>query len=153
MSDCRDLSSFPFAPQILDRLLKHGFRFLSDLEEVSPVDLSGECGITLEDAVSVVDLREKFRIPSQIDRSHRQDDKGPFSSCPSQSIGNLSTQSRAELEISTAKELVSRSSSIRPIITFSREIDQVLGGGVPLGQITEICGIPGVNLSIFDIFI
>ena len=31
----------------------------------------------------------------------------------------------------------------RSILTFCQPLDQVLGGGVPVGEITELCGSPG----------
>ena len=31
------------------------------------------------------------------------------------------------------------------IVTFSQELDSILGGGVPLTKITEICGAPGIG--------
>ncbi|CAG9460369.1 unnamed protein product [Pedinophyceae sp. YPF-701] len=31
------------------------------------------------------------------------------------------------------------------VITFSNEFDGLLGGGVPVGQVTEFCGVPGVG--------
>jgi RAD51-like protein 2 len=37
------------------------------------------------------------------------------------------------------------SSNSRPIITFCRTLDNILGGGVQIGQITEFCGVPGVG--------
>jgi RAD51-like protein 2 len=33
----------------------------------------------------------------------------------------------------------------RRIITFSPEIDSILNGGVPVGQVTEFCGVPGIG--------
>ena len=35
------------------------------------------------------------------------------------------------------------------IVTFSAQVDEMLGGGVPLGKITEICGAPGVGKTQF----
>ena len=35
------------------------------------------------------------------------------------------------------------------IVTFSAGVDGMLGGGVPLGRITEICGAPGVGKTQF----
>jgi hypothetical protein len=35
------------------------------------------------------------------------------------------------------------------IVTFSAGVDGMLGGGVPLGKITEICGAPGVGKTQF----
>ncbi|KAK9821889.1 hypothetical protein WJX74_010370 [Apatococcus lobatus] len=34
---------------------------------------------------------------------------------------------------------------MRRIINFCNDADQILGGGVALGQLTEICGVPGVG--------
>ncbi|KAK9821877.1 hypothetical protein WJX74_008329 [Apatococcus lobatus] len=34
---------------------------------------------------------------------------------------------------------------MRRIITFCSDVDQILGGGVALGQLTELCGVPGVG--------
>lgn len=31
------------------------------------------------------------------------------------------------------------------IVTFCAKVDAMLGGGVPLGKITEVCGAPGVG--------
>ena len=31
------------------------------------------------------------------------------------------------------------------ILTFSEKIDRALGGGIQLGRLTEVCGIPGVG--------
>ena len=31
------------------------------------------------------------------------------------------------------------------IITFCKPLDSILGGGIPLGEVTEICGVPGVG--------
>jgi RAD51-like protein 2 len=35
--------------------------------------------------------------------------------------------------------------SRRHIITFCKEIDQMLGGGVHLGEMIEFCGVPGIG--------
>lgn len=32
-----------------------------------------------------------------------------------------------------------------PIVTFCASLDEVLGGGVPIGRMTEFCGLPGVG--------
>lgn len=32
-----------------------------------------------------------------------------------------------------------------PIVTFCSALDDILGGGVPLGKLTEFCGLPGVG--------
>ena len=31
------------------------------------------------------------------------------------------------------------------VVTFSQRLDEVMGGGVPVAKITEICGVPGTG--------
>ena len=50
---------------------------------------------------------------------------------------------RSALELLEAEQLQSY------IVTFSAGVDGMLGGGVPLGKITEICGAPGVGKTQF----
>lgn len=38
-----------------------------------------------------------------------------------------------------------------PIITFCKEIDMMLGGGIKAGEIIEICGVPGIGKTQFGI--
>lgn len=45
----------------------------------------------------------------------------------------------------TALELLEQEQAQGCIITFCSALDEILGGGVPLGKITEICGPPGVG--------
>ncbi|KAG7220409.1 hypothetical protein INR49_018247 [Caranx melampygus] len=45
----------------------------------------------------------------------------------------------------TALELLEKEEEMRSIVTFSSQLDDALGGGFPLGKITEICGAPGVG--------
>ena len=50
---------------------------------------------------------------------------------------------RSALDLLKAEQLQSY------IVTFSAGVDGMLGGGVPLGKITEICGAPGVGKTQF----
>lgn len=46
----------------------------------------------------------------------------------------------------TALDLLQKEEEeLRNIVTFSSQLDAALGGGVPLGKTTEICGVPGVG--------
>jgi RAD51-like protein 2 len=45
----------------------------------------------------------------------------------------------------SALELLEQEQSLPNIVTFCSRLDQVLGGGVALRQVTEICGAPGVG--------
>ncbi|XP_020794912.2 DNA repair protein RAD51 homolog 3 [Boleophthalmus pectinirostris] len=45
----------------------------------------------------------------------------------------------------TALELLHREAELKPIVTFCSELDQALGGGIPLGKTVELCGVPGIG--------
>ena len=45
----------------------------------------------------------------------------------------------------SALDAVQHSSLTRPIISFCKQLDKALGGGIPCGQITEIVGLPGAG--------
>lgn len=45
----------------------------------------------------------------------------------------------------TALELLQTEQTQNHIVTFSARIDTMLGGGVPVGKITEFCGTPGIG--------
>jgi RAD51-like protein 2 len=48
-------------------------------------------------------------------------------------------------EAVSARQILARERAVRRIITFSPDLDGILGGGVAVGQITEFCGVPGVG--------
>lgn len=45
----------------------------------------------------------------------------------------------------TALELMKQEQAQNGIVTFSAQIDEMLGGGIPVGRITEMCGPPGIG--------
>ena len=49
----------------------------------------------------------------------------------------------------SALEVLRSEEALTPIITFSARVDDMLGGGVALGKITEICGAPGTGKTQF----
>eukprot|EP01033_Poteriospumella_lacustris_P021474 gene21474-15947_t len=98
MSDIRDVSSLPIAAQLIDKLHAHGFRLVSDLQGVKPLDLAQEIGIAPALAMTVIRAA---------------------SGCLSQST-QFSSASTAHPTIFSAKDLVARMSIQRPIITFCK---------------------------------
>lgn len=44
-----------------------------------------------------------------------------------------------------AYDLLQQEQSSGSIVTFCEQLDDMLGGGVPVGKITEFCGAPGVG--------
>ena len=45
----------------------------------------------------------------------------------------------------TALDMLKDEDLQQNITTFSEHVDEILGGGVPLGKITEFCGAPGIG--------
>lgn len=45
----------------------------------------------------------------------------------------------------TALDLLQKEEELRSIVTFSSKLDAALGGGLPVGKTTELCGVPGVG--------
>lgn len=41
--------------------------------------------------------------------------------------------------------MLKEEAELRSIVTFSSQLDEALGGGLLLGKITEICGVPGMG--------
>jgi hypothetical protein len=129
MSDIRDVSSLPIAAQLIDKLHAHGFRLVSDLQGVKPLDLAQEIGIAPALAMTVI--RAASGCLSQSTQ---------FSSASTAHPTNS-----ASTTVFSAKDLVARMSIQRPIITFCKALDTMLGGGVSIGHVTEICGVPGIG--------
>lgn len=62
----------------------------------------------------------------------------PLAAAPHPSDGGLS-----------ALELLKAEQDRPYIVTFSLRVDEMLGGGVPMGKITEFCGAPGIGKTQF----
>lgn len=45
----------------------------------------------------------------------------------------------------TAWDLINDAQLQQPITTFSLQLDELFGGGIPVGKLTEFCGAPGVG--------
>jgi RAD51-like protein 2 len=128
----RELISLPLAPSLIDNLAQHGFRVLSDFDGMKPLDLCQEIkSLTPEIALQVLQEVSKNKL--------QDNDQIQTSGYYGAAHNSLQT---------TAKDLMMKMSVHRPIITFCKEVDMMLGGGIPIGQITEFCGVPGVSIWI-----
>ena len=69
----------------------------------------------------------------------------------SQSAANSSLVSSSQAH-STALDLFnSKMNNIRGLVTFVRDLDELFGGdGIPLGEVTEIAGVPGIGKTQFS---
>ncbi|KAL6472100.1 hypothetical protein MHYP_G00182880 [Metynnis hypsauchen] len=114
----RTVASSPLAPSVKVKLISFGFHTAADLIDLQPPQLCKETGISLEEAVEVLQM---LRDDGQRD------------------------QQRAAAESLTALDLLHQEQTQGSIVTFCSELDAVLGGGVPVGKTTEICGAPGIG--------
>ncbi|XP_035391204.1 DNA repair protein RAD51 homolog 3 isoform X2 [Electrophorus electricus] len=114
----RTVSSSPLAPSVKVKLINAGFHTAADLVDLLPLQLCQEAGISQEEANEVLQaLRHDSRL----------------------------CQERAAEGCITALELLHCEQSQGSLVTFSSELDAVLGGGVSVGKTTEICGTPGIG--------
>ncbi|XP_030041986.1 DNA repair protein RAD51 homolog 3 isoform X1 [Microcaecilia unicolor] len=119
----RDVGSFPLAPTVKTKLISAGFLTAHDVAEMKPLELSKEAGISKEEALETL----------QIVRRKSLGEKTCFS------------EASSIIRKYTALELLEKEQAQGAIITFCSVLDDMLGGGVPLTKITEVCGAPGVG--------
>ncbi|XP_060765160.1 DNA repair protein RAD51 homolog 3 isoform X2 [Neoarius graeffei] len=113
----RTVSSSPLAPSVKVKLINAGFHTAADLTEVQPLQLC-KAGVSQEEA-------------DEVSRTLCDD--------------SLPLQQRAAVQSLTALDLLHQEETWGSIVTFCSELDAVLGGGVPVGKTTEICGVPGIG--------
>ncbi|XP_067113616.1 DNA repair protein RAD51 homolog 3 [Osmerus mordax] len=112
----RPVSSYAFAPSVKVKLLNAGFQSSADLCDLQPFQLSKDAGISQEEAVEVL-----------------------------QAVKCESVQEREAVEKLTALELLQKEQELGNIVTFCSALDMALGGGLPVGKVTEVCGAPGIG--------
>jgi len=166
MSSGRDIRTLPLSQESIQALLSSGFTSVGDLRGVLPLDLRKETGLSVEEAHAALlcikavegmcpqpaknllkrvltdpaDLDAHVSPPPHAQTEADQDDDGSTSSS---SLASLFYPSVAEPV--TMRALLSKVGKTDSIITFCRSVDKLMGGGVPLGAITEFVGAPGVG--------
>eukprot|EP01083_Nonionella_stella_P061194 159524_1 len=123
----RSLESFPLPPTAMKKLKDAGFEWADDVFEESLGQLATELSIDHAEALKIV---ETLRGSTVAD--------GSVDSSPNQSQG---TVSRGQ----SAVELLLRERNDRRILTLCQQFDKMLGGGIAIGQVVEICGVPGIG--------
>ncbi|XP_077462903.1 DNA repair protein RAD51 homolog 3 [Stigmatopora argus] len=116
----RSVSTLRLNPQVKVKVLNAGFHMLDDIMQVSALELCRETGLSQEEALEVLQAVRK--------EGGAEEDRGS---------GN-----EASL---TALDLLQKEEELNRIVTFSSRLDAALGGGLPVGKTTEICGAPGVG--------
>jgi RAD51-like protein 2 len=143
MASSRDVSTLPLAGPVVSLLQTAGFRYVSDLVGLQPTDLSREIGCPLDTAVQVLRCVAESTANQNAHPNHAPTSSSSGASGSSSSSGHGGGVGGPK--VMTAKALVEAAGARRPIITYSKAMDTVLGGGVVCGQLTEFCGPPGVG--------
>ncbi|KDD73877.1 hypothetical protein H632_c1764p0 [Helicosporidium sp. ATCC 50920] len=99
-----------------NKLMSCGYCTIADIQEVSAVQLAQDAQISHEEALLVIKVAQR-----------RGGSVQPTE--PAVSARLLFEAERAQVRI----------------ITFSSELDRLLGGGIARGQVTEFCGAPGLG--------
>lgn len=123
---CRDVSTLPLGPQIIEILRHAGFQHTNDLQGIQPSELSQELKISVETALMILKCAAGSGNDKEVNTNV---DKTQYPTAKS----------------FTAKDMIEKAIALKPIITYSRSMDTMLGGGVCIGQLTEFCGPPGVG--------
>lgn len=117
----REISTFPLPPSQRARLAKAGFRTVEEVIALGPLELAAELRSSNEEALEILDV---FKGGAK---------------------ASGSGESKQQQQQSSALELLRQERTQSSIITFCDPWDRMLGGGVPLGKLTEICGPPGIG--------
>ena len=103
------------SPSVRQKLLKAGFSSSDDLRDLKPTQLAKEAKLTNEEAVQVLQLLH----------GRAGDSGAPVAQ--------------------SAYAILEKQHTLVPIVTFCQALDSLLGGGISIGAITEICGVPGIG--------
>ncbi|XP_045913075.1 DNA repair protein RAD51 homolog 3 [Micropterus dolomieu] len=121
----RPISSLSLNPSVKVKLVSAGFQFTADLLHLKPLQLSKEAGLSQQEALEVLQA---------VGRAGGGGDEAGAAAGGGEVSASL-----------TALELLQKEEESRSIVTFSSQLDAALGGGLPVGKTTEICGAPGVG--------
>lgn len=121
----------------VQQLLSAGFLYIDELEDITPVELSKETKLSLEESLRIIEEARRHRTHTiqavTTPQLGTKDVLRPTNKTLPHSVSSL--------------ELFWREQEESGIPTGCRELDEMLGAGVPLGKMTEICGVPGIGKS------
>ena len=112
-----NINAFPLKPSVLKKLQQAGFTSYEEILASKPVQLSREANISHEDAVEALTT-----------------------------LRNASDVAQSTWAGNSALSLLHEElNSLQGIRLFCPELDHILGGGIPVGQVSEFCGSPGAG--------
>lgn len=114
---------------LLDKLSKHIVCLEhAVLHEISHLFfLSTDLSLEREEALKIIQTVRSTTEPQQSSKT------------------NQTTSSSNVPGSKNAYDILLQEQSYGSIVTFCEQLDDMLGGGVPVGKITEFCGAPGIG--------
>lgn len=94
-----------------------------------------EIGCTHKEALSIITA---IRTDTDNEKTESYNTNSPLES-------NIINNSYNSFNAKTAYDLMNEQTSFPHIVTFNQDVDNMLGGGISIGKITELCGIPGIG--------
>lgn len=113
----RPVASLPLSRGQRTKLRAAGFNNTEDIKEVSLAELSKELNISTSEALEILKVVNGNEVPTATHPAGGQ----------------------------SALELLRAEQEQPFIVSFSSKVDDMLGGGIAMGKITEICGAPGIG--------
>ncbi|XP_064379240.1 DNA repair protein RAD51 homolog 3 isoform X3 [Dromaius novaehollandiae] len=148
----RDVGSLPLAPALRARLVAAGFQTAQEVLETGPCGLSKDSLLSPEfwlQCTTALGSFENLIVSSRnIEIGISKEEALEALQVVRQECHSDATRTAGAPGTSrkcTALELLEQEQAQGFIITFCSALDNVLGGGVQLTKITEICGAPGVG--------
>ena len=145
------LSDLPLRPSTLQLLKKRGFSTVQELTTAKAggggmSNLAAELTVTVQQAAEL--WREVQRayqcVTTTTTINNNNNENSSNHAQPSGQTATALLQQHADTN-NSSNNSNSSSCTIKAIITFSRDVDQLLDGGVALGELTEIAGVPGAG--------
>jgi hypothetical protein len=138
MTDCRLVSSFPFASSVISALVSSGFRVVDDFHGLEPLDVQDETNLSIDDSLAVW---KYIQTLSQVPASNTAAAATATAAAATSPAMITSSSSSSSKSLTTFKDMIDKSKNEIPIITFCRAIDELFGlkkqAGVPIGQIVS----------------
>ena len=128
----QSFSALCLPPSIISVLHSAGFTNTQDLHDISARELSRELGISMDNALLILTEAKQSSSAPRTD------------TCGSSGADIINSHPATARSMQLSSQPLNMTMSL-PIITFCRGIDSALGGGIPSGQVTELCGVPGIG--------
>lgn len=147
----RPVSTFPLSQDQINSLINAGYTIASDIRKVQPARLASDLSCSLDDALNILHQCQQVVKENHPNSSHSRTNTNQNTANNNGNRVNNSnniSSSSGKRKGASALEMLEKARKRPGIITFSPEIDKQLfsgSGGVPIGQMTEFCGAPGLG--------